>query len=312
MTDINKFLKLSTSIGNDFSLVQGPGGNTSFKENENISIKKSGSYLKDSMKGEIFIKENLSKLKNFYNSNNTNKKYSPEMSIETPLHIIFDEKYVFHYHSMISVIISSGNNLEDIKELCTKLNITWISYKRPGSLLSDEVKVNLEKRDQKIFFLQNHGMLIASNDIDQIEGKIYELEEAMLNHQNIERESLFKELSVVGKNDNNLFRYRFDTKRLNSALQLNNKFLYPDHAVFGNYSFADISDFNSDTDDKIIYFDDENLLSLNPLNDTELEILRSILIVADSCEEIVNYIDKSSGDDLLSSEDEKLRIDKNL
>ena len=57
-----------------------------------------------------------------------------------------------------------------------------------GSLLSDEVKVNLEKRDQKIFFLQNHGMLIASNDIDQIEGKIYDLEEAMLNHQNIERE----------------------------------------------------------------------------------------------------------------------------
>ena len=99
---------------------------------------------------------------------------------------------------------------------------------------------------------------------------------------------------------------------LNSALQLNNKFLYPEHAVFGNYSFADISDFNSDTDDKIIYFDDENLLSLNPLNDTELEILRSILIVADSSEEIVNYIDKSSGDDLLSSEDEKLRIDKNL
>ena len=47
------------------------------------------------------------------------------------------------------------------------------------------------------------------------------------------------------KNGNNLFRYRFDTKRLNSALQLNNKFLYPDHAVFGNYSFADISDFNS-------------------------------------------------------------------
>ena len=139
MTDINKFLKLSTSIGNDFSLVQGPGGNTSFKENESISIKKSGSYLKDSLKGEIFIKENLSKLKNFYNSNNTNKKYSPEMSIETPLHIIFDEKYVFHYHSMISVIISSGNNLEDIKELCTKLNITWIPYKRPGSLLSDEV-----------------------------------------------------------------------------------------------------------------------------------------------------------------------------
>ena len=69
------------------------------------------------------------------------------MSIETPLHIIFDEKYVFHYHSMISVIISSGNNLEDIKELCTKLNITWIPYKRPGSLLSDEVMVNLEKSD---------------------------------------------------------------------------------------------------------------------------------------------------------------------
>ena len=52
---------------------------------------------------------------------------------------------------MISVIISSGNNLEDIKELCTKLNITWIPYKRPGSLLSDEVMVNLEKVIKKSF-----------------------------------------------------------------------------------------------------------------------------------------------------------------
>ena len=69
MTDINKFLKLSTSIGNDFSLVQGPGGNTSFKEDESISIKKSGSYLKDSLKGEIFIKENgftHIRVKNFF------------------------------------------------------------------------------------------------------------------------------------------------------------------------------------------------------------------------------------------------------
>ena len=47
------------------------------------------------MKGEIFIKENLSKLKNFYNSNDTNKKYSPEMSIETPLHIILMKNMYF-------------------------------------------------------------------------------------------------------------------------------------------------------------------------------------------------------------------------
>ena len=42
-------------------------------------------------------------------------------------------------------------------------------------------------------------------------------------------------------------------------------------------------------------------MSSKNYEEKELEILRSILIVADSCEEIVNYIDKSSGDDLLSS-----------
>ena len=39
--------------------------------------------------------------------------------------------------------------------------------------LSEEItklggKPKLEKSDQKIFFLQNHGMLIASNEIDEI------------------------------------------------------------------------------------------------------------------------------------------------
>ena len=95
MNDIDKFLIISKEIGKDFSLVQGPGGNTSYKVNNKINIKKTGTYLKNSTEHEIFTEENLDELQTFYKNRNDNKKYRKELSIETPLHIIFNHRFIF-------------------------------------------------------------------------------------------------------------------------------------------------------------------------------------------------------------------------
>jgi rhamnose utilization protein RhaD (predicted bifunctional aldolase and dehydrogenase) len=64
MSEIKKFLKLSKSVGEDFNLIQGPGGNTSYKNRDLIYIKKSGTFLRESENVDIFISENIHKLGN--------------------------------------------------------------------------------------------------------------------------------------------------------------------------------------------------------------------------------------------------------
>ena len=47
------FLKASAEIGRNFNLIQGAGGNTSYKEGDSLFIKASGYKLKDSLKSHV-------------------------------------------------------------------------------------------------------------------------------------------------------------------------------------------------------------------------------------------------------------------
>ena len=58
----NSFLSASEEIGRDFNLIQGAGGNTSYKEGDSIFIKASGYKLRDSLDKDIFVEVNLKKL----------------------------------------------------------------------------------------------------------------------------------------------------------------------------------------------------------------------------------------------------------
>ena len=69
---MKKFIDYSKNIGQDFMLCQGPGGNTSFKVDNTVYIKKSGLHLskatKDTFKNRIF------KILNFYQSSKNDMK----------------------------------------------------------------------------------------------------------------------------------------------------------------------------------------------------------------------------------------------
>ena len=67
--EIKKFLYASQKIGNDINLVQGSGGNTSYKDGNILNIKASGLKLKNSLKENIFVKLNLSETINKIKSN---------------------------------------------------------------------------------------------------------------------------------------------------------------------------------------------------------------------------------------------------
>ena len=309
MNNIDKFLKISKELGEDFSLIQGPGGNTSYKVDNKINIKKTGAYLKNSTNQEIFIEKNLDELHIFYENRNDNYKYSNELSIETPLHIIFNQRFVFHYHSILSIILSVSKNLKEIKKICANSRIKWIPYKRPGIELAKEIsKFSTDENNNK-FFLQNHGMLIAANNLDKVLEEIYYLEKLFLEIVGINKNNLYKKLKLEKVHDKGFYEYSF--KDFDKQKIINNKFFFPDHAVFANFKFKDIQYINEVDEGGIIYIKDQNFIVKKKLRDTEIDILSTVFTIFNSSNKLKNYIPIKDATDLVRSEDEQLRIERN-
>tara|TARA_B100000035_G_scaffold39302_1_gene29627 strand:+ start:21807 stop:22742 length:936 start_codon:yes stop_codon:yes gene_type:complete len=310
MSEIKKFLKLSKSVGEDFNLIQGPGGNTSYKDDNLIYIKKSGSFLSESEDGDIFIVENIKELEEFYKLSDNYEKFNSEMSIETPLHIIFKEKYVFHYHSLLSIIISTKYKLELIKKFCFENNISWIPYKRPGTDLAKEVLKNISEDKVKIYFLQNHGMLIASNSLSIIDSSIKSTEALFKNKLQIDGSLRFDMLHLINSNSQ-LFEYSFKEHfQFENLEKINDKYFFPDHAVFGSKIFQKYTP-QMNIENDIVYYQNNKIFVKKPLTNSEIEVISSVLQISNFCEDIENFIDLDLANELLNSEDEILRINKN-
>ena len=309
MNDIDKFLIISKEIGKDFSLVQGPGGNTSYKVNNKINIKKTGTYLKNSTEHGIFIEENLDELETFYKNRNDNKKYRKELSIETPLHIIFNHRFVFHYHSILSIILSVSKDLKEIKNICESLKIEWIPYKRPGIELANEISKFIPNENNNKFFLQNHGMLIASNDIDEVLEEIYYFEKLFLEIIGINKNNLYIKVELEGVRNDGFYEYKF--KGLDKQKIINDRIFFPDHAVFANFKFKDIQNINEKNEDTVVYLKDQNFIIKKKLRDIEIEILSAVFTIYNSSNKLHNYISNKDAVDLGISEDEQFRIERN-
>ena len=78
MNQSNQIKKLSQfcdNVGKNILLVQGIGGNVSYKHNDELLIKASGLSLKDALHKNIFVKVSLEKLNaNFYQEENMENK----------------------------------------------------------------------------------------------------------------------------------------------------------------------------------------------------------------------------------------------
>lgn len=190
---LNALVKMSAYAGGRFDLVQAGGGNTSVKLGNRMYIKASGYLLSELThdKGYTGVKidEVLSILEDKEVLNTSNKKEKdsiaskrlqsamimegPRPSIETYLHALL-YKYTLHVHSIsVNLFTSHKNWLQKMKELDNKA--LCVQYKTPGIELGIELKKQLKVYKKKhgvipqVIFLQNHGMIISSDSIEEIE-----------------------------------------------------------------------------------------------------------------------------------------------
>ena len=289
---MESFITYSEKIGKNFLFCQGPGGNTSIKIEDSIYIKKSGHLLSNSKNNETFKKVSLSKITNFYNNISKDEKFDKVLSIETPLHVMLESKYVFHYHSIASILISSIYEKNRLNKILIKNKILPVEYIRPGINLAKYMISKNKDYSFKSYFLYNHGIVVEGQNVKKIYKVINDLEKFF--SELID----YKELKRVTKKvcDTKLIDKTFlnPNEKINYKI-FNGKYLFPDHSVFFPKSFD---------------FDKENIYLEKELNLTELQYLKTLLILYNLIDrkKIFNFIDTKIGEKLRKSEDEQLRL----
>jgi len=259
--EVNKFVQLSKYCGERYDLVQAGGGNISFKIDNFLFIKSSGCLLTDMEINKNYVclnKTNIEQnLKNIISENKKQreleskllcdesilflKKFKP--SIETTMHSL-TKKYTVHLHPLQFLSICALENCYELLKNKFK-NFCFIHYFTPGI----DVALELLKKynGEKIIFLQNHGIVITSDNIEEI----YEiLENTITQLENIIEKNFddYKQTNYISKLMNKITN-NLTISYLSDDIYLKNIFnksinmhpFFPDKLVYCGIDIANLN-----------------------------------------------------------------------
>ena len=203
-----KFLEFSKEIGLDSSMVQAAGGNTSIKLGDTMWVKASGKWLMNACSEEIMVPVKTSEVKSILKnegpndeelinktiSDDSNTNLRP--SVETPLHAALDFKYVLHTHDVNIISFAILNNSKTkLDELLRGFKWKFIPYIKPGIELS-KLLLKLKSKEDNVFILQNHGLIVCGDDLDEIKKLNLKIRDCLQNELN-------KNIIIKSENNNN-------------------------------------------------------------------------------------------------------------
>ena len=247
-TSIEKNVKaFCAQIGANPLLVQGAGGNVSWKDGGTLWVKASGTWLAEAESKEIFVPVNLTLLQAALTKRNFSVK--PEVisnsglrpSIETLLHALMPHRVVVHLHAVeILVHLVQANARQKIKKLVGgEVKWIYVDYFKPGADLARAVSEQLTtSKAADVVFMGNHGVVIGGRDIEDVKTTLHTLihklgskitvslpENTTLSHEadflaNGYVPCIDKEVRLLATRGELINRLRHDWA------------LYPDHVVF--------------------------------------------------------------------------------
>jgi len=192
MTSIRQLIEISQFYGKDKDFVIAGGGNTSYKDEKFIWVKASGTTLSNITEDGFAVldRERLkvvaTKKYSEYSDERENQIKNdlfracvyPERnlrpSVETSMHEIINYSFVVHTHpTLVNAIMCSVDAEQQTQQLFGD-EVLYVPYTDPGYILFKKVEKDLmayrEKfnREPNIIFLQNHGIFVAANTIEEI------------------------------------------------------------------------------------------------------------------------------------------------
>ncbi|MGE9549680.1 class II aldolase/adducin family protein [Erwinia amylovora] len=233
--------------GKDPLFVQGAGGNVSWKEDDVLWIKASGTWLARAEHEEIFIPVDLAHVRTEMAKGNF--AVSPRVigdsilrpSIETLMHALMPQTYVVHLHAV--EILSHLVQEEGVAAINALPEQTgpWcvIDYFKPGAELAEAIHAELKALPStKVLYLKNHGVVIGGDNLEEINNVLDTVTRALAIIPAAKGEVMDPlSLSSAGErgayvplDDNEIHQLASDPdycRWLSSAWAL-----YPDHVVF--------------------------------------------------------------------------------
>ena len=191
---LETLVRVSREYGENPDYVLAGGGNTSCKDDSRMFVKASGTQL-GTIEADGFTEIDLEKLNKIWESEYSADKDQREEevlkdlmasrvdpegrrpSVETLLHGLFPFTYVIHTHPALINGITCSREGEEAARKVFGEDIIWIPVIDPGYILALAVKEKVDAylketgEFPQVVALQNHGIFIASDSIDEIAGK---------------------------------------------------------------------------------------------------------------------------------------------
>ncbi len=263
---LEDYVKLSSTIGARVDYVQGGGGNTSVKLDEQLmAIKASGYKLSDIEVDKAYAVMDLKALQDFYLRHQSSDFEDVEKegsalakaatlsidglkglrpSVEAGFHAILD-RFVAHSHSVYAnLACCTTTSAEVLTTTLDKAAYAWgiVEYTDPGAKLAFAIKNERERVKElrgfypQVIFMQNHGLIITSDAVD----------DCLSIHEDVNKRlaayfgyspTAFPEINTVQADDGSILSATpYLQERLRSGAYDSHFFeetlLYPDQQVF--------------------------------------------------------------------------------
>jgi ribulose-5-phosphate 4-epimerase/fuculose-1-phosphate aldolase len=174
---LDNLLSASEVIGQDISLVQGAGGNLSFKSGSTLWIKASGTRLSEARVKPIFVPLDVRELHRsaLVSEDLTAARLSgyPETnhlrpSIETAMHGLLPHTYVFHVHSVSAIAAgTTAAGIERFAGITEKFSRAVVPYAKPGVKLASAIHAVVapspDPERPLALLLRNHGLVVGAS-----------------------------------------------------------------------------------------------------------------------------------------------------
>ena len=254
MNDLILLQNMSNRYGSDPAYVLAGGGNTSFKSDEILYIKGSGTSL-STIKADDFVRMDRKKLAQMWDNKYPEDEAERERvvlsdmmdarvegetrrpSVETLLHDIFPQKFILHVHpSSINGMTCGVKGKEISKELFP--DSVWVDACRPGYILASLCREKLTSykaskgKDADLLFLQNHGVFFAGNTVEEIDALAFSVMKTLEDYIRAQKEEKVNAIAELAKS---VTGYTFsDTVKGNGicSFDANRNSPTPDHIVY--------------------------------------------------------------------------------
>lgn len=186
-------VQYSHRYGKNPEFVLAGGGNTSYKTDDILYIKGSGTSL-STIQEEEFVKIDRPSLAKIWDKTYSNCEKEREAqvladmmaarlpgeeakrpSVETLLHNLFPQKFILHVHpAAVNGITCSQNGEKTVNELFP--DAIWIAASKPGYILASICKEAIDQYKQAhsekapgVLFLENHGIFFAADSEEELD-----------------------------------------------------------------------------------------------------------------------------------------------